>query len=93
MKLDSLFPADKAQHMLAGVVISLLSAVPCLLLHLSPLPICLTITALFGLGKEVLDYYENRRSPAPLHDVDLKDALATLLGGALPWFWHLLLPS
>ena len=74
-------PADKLGHMLAGVILFAVSAPLCLfwgggLLH------ALALVGLIGVLKEAYDAAYNRWV-APVHGVELNDALATLAGGAL----------
>jgi hypothetical protein len=82
MSLPSL-PPDKANHFVYGAVIY---AVTFCIFSLLKLPAAtyyaFATVALFGVGKEIVDYLQNRFQGAQ-HGVEALDALATIAGGAI----------
>lgn len=78
--------ADKVEHFAAGTVISLVS-IP-LVLHFGfPAISMLGSAVVAGGAKELLDYVSNliNKSADVKHDVSIYDALATSLGGVIPF--------
>ena len=69
-----LIPQDKANHAVYGAVIAAV-------VSLLNIPLALTAVAMVGVGKEVLDWWQNRHGEH--HGVEVMDAMATLCGGLM----------
>lgn len=87
MALPSL-PQDKANHFVYGAAIYAVTFCIFSLLKLPATYYALATVALFGVGKELVDYLQNKFQGAQ-HGIELLDALATIAGGvicAIPMF-------
>lgn len=77
-------PRDKLLHFVAG---ALSGALVLGVVHISGLPThawqSLAGAAVAGAGKEAYDWWRNRKSETPRHEMDPLDFLATLAGGVL----------
>lgn len=83
-------PKDKLFHLAAGAAASLFGAACWFVLgnfmvlpHIGYGIVAAACGITAGITKEGADYLSNKASPVPLHDVDIWDALATALPGAL----------
>lgn len=81
MALPSL-PQDKANHFVYGAVIYAAAFCVISLLKLPATYYAFAVVALFGAGKEIVDYLQNRFQGAQ-HGVEALDGLATIAGGAV----------
>ena len=71
---------DKLQHFIVGLGIASLS----LTFGFNQI-IAFVLVSIFGIGKEVYDYFHPKK-----HTADLFDAFATILGGGLAIYLNLL---
>lgn len=81
MALPSL-PQDKANHFIYGAVIYVAAFGVLTALKQPATYYALAVVALFGVGKEIVDYLQNRYEGAR-HGVEGLDAFATIAGGAV----------
>jgi len=81
MSLPSL-PQDKANHFVYGAAIYAVTFCIFSLLKLPATYYAFAVVAIFGIGKEIVDYLQNRFQGAQ-HGVEALDALATIAGGAM----------
>lgn len=73
-------PVDKLEHAIAG---ALIGVVGMLLTGSKQVVPVLIIVLIVGIGKEVYDHIANLKAGKKVHDVDVYDTIATVLGGAL----------
>jgi hypothetical protein len=82
-------PQDKANHILGGILVALVTAVLMRVTQLDaymhPTHAGLISASAFGAGKEAVDYVSNKRAGMPKHGVEVLDALATAGGGVIVW--------
>lgn len=83
-------PQDKANHSLYGSLVYLSFYLGFSIAQFSfACLLALGVVAIFGVGKEVSDFLINQRWKAEgvdkAHGVEVMDAAATLLGGAIPF--------
>lgn len=81
MDLPSL-PSDKANHFIYGAAIYVVAFGVLTALKQPATYYALAVAALFGVGKEIVDYLQNRYEGAR-HGVEGLDAFATIAGGAV----------
>jgi hypothetical protein len=67
-----LLPQDKANHFVYGALIATTTS-------FFNLYIAIVAVVLIGVGKEVLDWWQNQRGAT--HGVEIMDAMATICGG------------
>lgn len=75
-------PQDKANHFVYGAVIYAVVFGVLALLKMPATYYAFAVVALFGVGKEIVDYLQNRYQGAH-HGIEALDALATIAGGAV----------
>lgn len=73
-------PEDKIQHAVAGGMIG--AAVMCGTGLTNP-ELSMIVVTLVGVGKEIYDLISNKMAKKKVHDVDVFDTIATVIGGAL----------
>lgn len=81
MALPSL-PQDKANHFVYGAAIYAVGFCVFSLLKLPATVYAFATVVLFGVGKEIVDYLQNRFQGTQ-HGVEPLDALATIAGGVV----------
>lgn len=79
-------PNDKLRHFASGLLVFAVLSLAAKVCGFSMLE-ALGCTATIGLSKEYI--YDNlyNRFVQPIHTVELADALATMAGGAVGFFW------